>query len=98
MYLYITLVITVFILLWIIMSYYIHKAKRDVKTKNNLLSGLYFIVDMGPSVSSVSVVAIIIMPKDVEMSQLILVFILGILMKKIGRVFITLFYKVIGKD
>jgi len=50
-------------------------------------------MEMGPNVSSVSVIAVIIVPKDVTNIQLIIVFILGIMMKRVGRSFKSLFYQ-----
>jgi len=93
MYLEIVLFITFLLLIWIMMKYYIEKAKRNIETRNNILSGLYFIIDMGPNISSVAVIAIVIMPKGVTILQLITVFFLGIMLKKVGRMFKTLFYK-----
>ena len=55
-------------------------------------------MDMGPSVSSVAMVAIVIMPQDVSVVQLIVVFLLGIMLKKLGRKTKELFYIKIEKD
>jgi len=90
--------VSVFTLIWVTTSYYLHKSKRCIKTRNNILSCLYFVMDMGPSVSSVAMVAIVIMPQDVSVSQLIVVFLLGIMLKKLGRKAKELFYIKIEKD
>lgn len=81
---------------WIFASYFIKKAKRNIETRNNILSCLYFVMDMGPNVSSVSVIAVVIVPKDVSSLQLIIVFILGIMLKRVGRIFKSLFYRKLG--
>lgn len=90
---YIVLFIVFALVTWIFAVYFINKAKRNIKTRNNILSCLYFFMDMGPNVSSVSIVAVVIVPKDVTNMQLIIIFILGIMMKKIGRIFKSLFYQ-----
>jgi len=50
-------------------------------------------MDMGPNVSSVSIIAVVIVPEDVTTMQLIIVFVLGIMMKRMGRIFKSLFYQ-----
>ena len=90
---YIVLSIVFLLVMWILISYFFQKAKRDIETRNNILSCLYFFMDMGPNVSSISVIAVVIVPKDVTNIQLIIVFFMGIMMKRIGRVFKSLFYR-----
>lgn len=93
-----SITVSVLTLIWAIVSYYLNKASRCIKTRNNILSCLYFVMDMGPSVSSVAMVAIVIMPQDVSVVQLIVVFLLGIMLKKLGRKTKELFYIKIEKD
>lgn len=64
--------------------YFLEKSKRNIHTRNNLLSFIYFLIEMGPNVSSFSIVAIFITGKETAL-QLILIFFCGILMKQIGR-------------
>jgi hypothetical protein len=54
-------------------------------------------MDMGANVSSVAIVAIVIMPKGVTTIQLILVFFLGIMLKRLGRWLKELFYLKLNK-
>lgn len=60
------------------------KAKTDVKVRNDLLAFAYLIRDIGPSVSSVSVVGIVVAGKE-DQFNLIVVFLLGILCSYFGR-------------
>ena len=62
----------------------VNQAKYDKQLRNDIYSCLYFLIDMGPNVSAYSVVAIVITTKD-SFYQLLAVFMLGILMKRIGR-------------
>jgi len=82
-------------LLYVIIFNHLEKAKKDIKIKNNVLSCAYFFMDMGPSISSVALVALVIMPKDVTTVQLLLVFSFGIILKRVGRVFISSYIKVL---
>ncbi|MGD9719304.1 MAG: hypothetical protein AB7U24_08695 [Sulfurimonadaceae bacterium] len=94
----ISIAVSVFTLVWATVSHYLNKSKVCIKTRNNVLSCLYFVMDMGPSVSSVAMVAIVIMPQDVSVMQLIVVFVFGIMLKKLGRKAKELFYIKIEKD
>ena len=80
-------------LIWFIIELTIEDAKEDIKLRNNITSCLYFFMDMGPNISSVAVIAIIIEPDGVTTFQLIIVFIFGIMLKRIGRKIKELFYK-----
>lgn len=62
----------------------VDRARVDEVFKNNMLSGFYFIIEMGPNVSATSIVAIFIGGID-TVFQLVAVFIFGILMKEYGR-------------
>jgi len=84
---------SVLFVMYMTMDYYMQKAKRSVDTRNNILSGLYFIMDMGPSVTAFVAVAIVIMPNNVTVLQLVIVFFFGIMLKRGGRKMKTLFFR-----
>ena len=70
------------------------KIANDKNLEDTVVSHLYFIADMGPSVSSVSIVALFV-ATDASVTKLIAMFIFGILMKYIARKSIKSFYKII---
>lgn len=59
------------------------KAKENVKIRNDLLAFAYIIKDIGPSVSSVSIVGIVAVEDD--KFELFLVFIVGLACSYFGR-------------
>lgn len=60
------------------------KSSRSITTRNNILSILYFFRDIGPNVSSVSIVALFLTPSGTS-GQLTALFFLGIIIKEIAR-------------
>jgi len=93
---FVTFTVSIIYLIWFLLNQLVEKAKTDMNTRNNILSCIYFLMDMGPSISSVAAVAIVIMPQGVTIVQLTVVFIFGIMMKKIGRRLKESFYKNLG--
>ena len=59
------------------------KAKENIKIRNDLLAFAYIIKDIGPSVSSVSIVGIVALEDD--KLELFLVFIVGLACSYFGR-------------
>jgi len=72
------------------------KIENDKNLEDTVVSHLYFIADMGPSVSSVSVVALFA-ATDASVTKLTVIFIFGILMKYVARKLIKSFYRIIRK-
>lgn len=66
------------------------KSSKSERTKNYVLSILYFFKDTAPNVSSVSIVALIITPSGTTF-QLIALFFLGIIIKETARLLIFKF-------
>lgn len=88
-----TFIVACYTVVYLLMYNHIQKAKKDIEVRNNALSCAYFFMDMGPNTSSVAIIAIVIMPPEVSLIQLVLVFILGVLLKRFGRIFIKLYMK-----
>jgi hypothetical protein len=74
----------------------IHRCTYDTKYRNRIASFLFFFADMGPNVSSFSVIALFI-TTDENVIVLTFVFICGIIMKEVFREFKNKFYKAIEK-
>ncbi len=91
-------IVSVGYLVYFLLNELIEKAKKDMILRNNILSCIWFLMDMGPSVSSVAAVGIVIMPEGATTIQLTVVFILGIMMKRIGRKLKEVFYKKLGYE
>lgn len=64
---------------------------RDKLHENNVASYLFFFQDMGPNISSFSVIALFISSKE-DTKALILVFFAGIMIKEISRKMKNAFY------
>lgn len=62
----------------------LEKAKTNIKVRNDLLAFAYLIRDIGPSVSSVSVVSLVVASKEDKLTLLV-IFIMGILCSYFGR-------------
>ncbi|WP_294963387.1 hypothetical protein [Sulfurimonas sp.] len=72
----------------------LQRCTHDRKYRNRVASFLFFFADMGPNVSSFSVIAIFITTKE-NVWILIIVFLCGIIMKEIFREFKNKFYEAI---
>lgn len=72
------------------------KIANDKNLEDTVVSHLYFVADMGPSVSSVSIVALFV-ATDASVTKLTVMFIFGILMKYVARKLIKSFYRIIRK-
>mgnify|MGYP006000965443 FL=1 len=62
----------------------LEKSSQSLTTRNNILSILYFFRDIGPNVSSVSIVALFLTPSGTTY-QLTALFFLGIIIKELAR-------------
>ena len=62
----------------------LERAKTNIRVRNDLLSFAYLIRDIGPSVSSVSVVSLVI-ANDEDKLTLSFIFILGVIFSYSGR-------------
>lgn len=75
----------------------ISKSRRSYVFRNNVLSFLYFIRDIGPNVSSFAILAMVIASKETIL-QLFLVFFLGFVLKETARRTTAAFMQKVGKD
>lgn len=66
----------------------------DIEYRNRIASILFFFADMGPNISSFSVIAIFITTEE-HLSTLTVIFFLGIIMKEAFRIGKNKFYKAI---
>lgn len=69
---------------------------RDIEYRNKLASYIFFFQDMGPNISSFSIISIFITDRE-NIVALIIIFFLGIIMKEQSRKFKHLFYGEIDK-
>lgn len=74
----------------------LERAVKDEKFKNDFASKLYFLKDMAPSVSSVSVIALFVVT-DAPAIKLIALFFFGYAMKMVARRLINAFYAAIDE-
>ena len=74
----------------------LQRCTYDTKYRNRIASFIFFFSDMGPSVSSFSVIALFI-TTDENVIALTFVFVCGIIMKEIFREFKNKFYVAIEK-
>jgi len=68
------------------------KVATDKHLEDTIASHFYFIKDMGPSVSSVSIVAFFV-STDASLTKLVIMFFVGVLMKYFARRFLRIFYR-----
>ena len=68
----------------------------DSDYKNNVASLIFFFQDMGPNISSFSVISLFITDKE-NYTVLIIIFFVGIIMKEKSRKFKKVFYQEIEK-
>lgn len=69
----------------------LQKAAKSKKLENDIASKLYFLKDMAPSVSSVSIIALFVVT-DASKIKLIALFFFGYMMKMVARRLINAFY------
>jgi hypothetical protein len=74
----------------------LQRCTYDVKYRNRIASILFFFADMGPNVSSFSVIALFITTEE-KWGILVIVFFFGILMKELFRELKNKFYGEIEK-
>lgn len=74
----------------------IDRCVDDVKYRNNIASIMFFFSDMGPNVSSFSVIALFI-TSDENWLILSVIFFFGIIMKEVFRRLKNIFYEEIQK-
>lgn len=72
----------------------IEKSAKNSTLRNNILSILYFLREIGPNVSSFSIVALVVTNGETTF-QLTVLFILGIILKEISRVATAKFCKLV---
>lgn len=72
------------------------KIAKNKKLEDTIASHLYFIGDMGPSVSSVSVVALFV-STEASVVKLVALFVFGFILKYVSRKMRDSFYRVIRK-
>ncbi len=84
-------------LMYLYSNYAIERAKEDVKYRNDVASCIYFTMELGPSISSVSVVALLLNDDTMTNYQLLFLFVCGIILKRFGRRAKSFFYDKIEK-
>ena len=72
------------------------KSAENIEYRNNVASVIFFFSDMGPNVSSFSVIALFITSEENGLI-LTVIFFAGIIMKEMSRRFKNLFYSEIDK-
>jgi len=72
------------------------KSKKSKKVKNDVLSIIYFLMDMGPSVSAFTIPAMLLTSESTL--KLTFIFVLGIIMKQVGRKVIRHFLKLTDNE
>jgi hypothetical protein len=75
----------------------IDKSRQSITFRNNVLSFLYFIRDIGPNVSSFAIIAMVVASKE-TLLQLFIVFVLGFILKEAARRTTAAFMQKVGKD
>ena len=68
----------------------------DVKFRNKLASYIFFFQDMGPSISSFSIISLFTTERN-NITALLVIFFVGIIMKEKSRKLKNLFYEEIDK-
>ena len=68
----------------------------DIEYRNKIASYIFFFQDMGPNISSFSVISIFITDRE-NITALLIIFFIGIIMKEKSRKLKNLFYREIEK-
>jgi hypothetical protein len=72
------------------------RSAHDVRYKNRIASMIFFFADMGPNVSSFSIIALFITSNE-NSFVLTVIFFVGIMIKEMSREFKHIFYSEIEK-
>ena len=74
----------------------LNKCAEDINYRNKIASYIFFFQDMGPNISSFSIISIFITDRD-NITALLVIFFVGIIMKEKSRKLKNLFYDEINK-